>query len=174
MSPENGLRHFCVRIVTSAYFDPFILVLIILSSILLAIDNPLDDPESDRNQALAIVDLIITILFFLEAALKIITYGFLMNGPFSYLRNGWNILDFMIVTLSVVSLSLGDSGKFGKLKALRTFRVLRPLRLISRNENLKLVIDSLLRSIPSIGNVMLICLFFFLIFGIICVNYFKG
>jgi len=60
------------------------------------------------------------------------------------------------------------------LKALRTIRVLRPLRLISRNQNLKLVIDSLIRSVPSIGNVMLVSMFFYVIISIICVNFFKG
>jgi hypothetical protein len=60
------------------------------------------------------------------------------------------------VLVSALSLATGGSGTFGKLKALRTLRVLRPLRLISRMENLRLVIDGLFRSIPSIGNVLLI------------------
>ena len=60
------------------------------------------------------------------------------------------------------------------LKALRTVRVLRPLRLISRNQNLKLVINSLIRSVPSIANVMLVSMFFYVLIGIIGVTYFKG
>jgi hypothetical protein len=153
--------------VTHRYFDPFILVLIVISSILLAIDNPLDDPESQKVNVLAILDVIITSFFIAECVLKIIAYGFIANGQSSYLRNGWNVLDFGIVVISVISLSTSNAGSYGKLKALRTLRVLRPLRLISRLENLKLVIDSLIRSIPSIGNVLLICLLFFLILGII-------
>lgn len=61
-----------------------------------------------------------------------------------------------------------------KLKILRILRVLRPLRLISRNEGLKLAINSLILSIPSMLNLILVCLIFFLLFGIFGVNYFKG
>jgi voltage-dependent calcium channel L type alpha-1D len=172
LAPTHAFRQICANIVTWTHFDNCVLVLIIISSVLLAIDDPLSDPDSEKNKALAIVDMVITILFLLECCLKIFTFGFVSNGKRSYLKNGWNVLDFIIVFISLISLIFG--GDLGKLKALRTFRVLRPLRVISRNDNLKLVIDSLIRSIPAIGNVMLICLFFFLIFGIICVNYFKG
>lgn len=97
------------------------------------------------------------------------------NGEGSYLRDGWNILDFFIVLVSLVSLGFGDDAEsLRNLKALRTLRVLRPLRLISRNESMKLAINSLLRAIPSIGNVLLVAFFFFILFGIVGVNYFKG
>jgi hypothetical protein len=122
----------------------------------LAIDNPLDDPESVKVKTLEILDIVITACFILECALKVVAYGFVVNGRSSYLKNGWNVLDFAIVVISVFSLSMSSAGAYRNLKALRTFRVLRPLRLISRLENLRLVIDSLIRSIPSIGNVLLI------------------
>ncbi|MFO0005279.1 MAG: ion transporter, partial [bacterium] len=54
------------------------------------------------------------------------------------------------------------------------FRILRVLRLISRNESLRVGVKALLYALPNIGNVTVIMLFFFLIFGIICVSYFKG
>lgn len=114
-------------------------------------------------------------IFVIEMLLKIVAKGFVINGKHSYLRGGWNILDFFIVTISLVSMGLGDTaGSLSKLKALRTLRVLRPLRLISRNESMKLAINSLIKSIPKIGNVMMIMIFFFLLFGIVGVNYFKG
>lgn len=116
-----------------------------------------------------------TVLFTLECATKIIVCGFMYNGEGSYLRDGWNILDFFIVLVSLVSLGFGDDAEsLRNLKALRTLRVLRPLRLISRNESMKLAINSLLRAIPSIGNVLLVAFFFFILFGIVGVNYFKG
>jgi hypothetical protein len=78
-------------------------------------------------------------------------------GKNSYLRDGWNVLDFLIVCVSITSLALGDAaGGLNKLKALRTLRVLRPLRVIRRLENMKLAINSMIRSIPSIFNVLLI------------------
>ena len=104
--------------------------------------------------------------------LKIVSLGFIINGENSYLRSGWNILDFAIVIVSVVS--LGGTSGLSALKALRTLRVLRHLRLISRAGNLKIAINALIRSVPSVVDVLLICCFFLVLFGIICVNYFKG
>jgi hypothetical protein len=60
------------------------------------------------------------------------------------------------------------------IKALRMLRVLRPLRMISRNEGLKIAVQSLINAIPGIVNVLVISLLFFLLFGIFGVNYFKG
>jgi len=53
-------------------------------------------------------------------------------------------------------------------------RVLRPLRIISRNKLLKIAIQALYKALPSIFNVIVVSLFFFIIFGIIGINYFKG
>jgi hypothetical protein len=92
--PKHFVRKFCVDVVTHRYFDPIILALIVASSILLAIDNPLDDPESEKVKTLAILDIIITACFIVECVLKIIAYGFLCNRQSSYLRSGWNVLDF--------------------------------------------------------------------------------
>jgi hypothetical protein len=150
-----------------------IIFIIVISSVILAIDNPLNDPEGDLSVALSYIDLTITIIFALEFLIKVVVFGFVANGPMSYLRNGWNILDFFIVAISLISLGM-SSNKLAKLKALRTFRVLKPLRVLGKNENLKLAINSLLRSLPNIGNVLIICVFFWLLLGIICVNYLKG
>ena len=61
-----------------------------------------------------------------------------------------------------------------KVKIFRILRILRPLRLIGRNEDLKLAINSLLKSIPSMLNLLVVCLIFYLLFSIFGVNYFKG
>ena len=145
------------KIIYWPYFDNVILVLIIISSILLALDNPLNDPNGEMSKALQILDIVMTVLFTMECGIKIIVMGFIANGRRSYLRDGWNRLDFFIVLVSLASLGLGDSVEsLNNIKALRTLRVLRPLRLISRNKSMKLAINSLLRSTPSIGNVLLI------------------
>ena len=136
------------RIVKWKNFDSVILVLIVISSILLAIDNPLNNPEGELSKTLAWLDMVMTILFTIEMVLKVATFGFVANGPGSYLRSGWNVLDFFIVVISLVSLVMGGSSSLNTVKALRTLRVLRPLRMISRNENLKLAVNSLVRGIP--------------------------
>ena len=83
--------------------------------------------------------------------------------------------DFTIVALSLASFDTGNTTKnFEKVKVFRIMRVLRPLRLIARNEGLKLAINSLIFSIPFMLNLLLVCFIFFLMFGIFGVNFFKG
>lgn len=75
--------------------------LIIISTIVFTLDNPLNDPYSKYSLALNYIDWVITVLFILEIIMKCYTYGILFNGPTSYLRNGFNIIDFLIVLISV-------------------------------------------------------------------------
>jgi len=175
-SSDSEVRNYIADFVRQPAFDNSILVLIMISSVLLVLDNPLNDPNSDLAEALGIIEIIVTCIFATECLLKIISYGFLFNGKESYLQDGWNILDFFIVVVSIISLFMsGDGGDDLKtLKVLRILRVLRPLRVISRNEGLKLAVNSLIRAIPQIANVLIICLLFFLLFGIFGVNFFKG
>ena len=114
-----------------------------------------------------------TSIFCLEAAMKIIAFGFILGHKHTYLRNCWNVMDFIIVIFSIVSLSVGNSSTKA-LKAFRLLRVLRPLRVISKNEGLRLGVQSLIMSVPDILNVLVISMLFFLVFGIFSVNYFKG
>ena len=89
-------------------------------------------------QILEKIDIAMTLVFSLEALLKIITLGFIINGHQSYLLNTWNILDFTIVVLSIVSLNITTDISF--VKVLRVARILRPLRLIKHAESLKIAI----------------------------------
>jgi hypothetical protein len=114
-----------------------------------------------------------TAIFFFEMVIKMVASGLLFNGKNSYLYNGWNILDFVIVTSAIVGLIPG-TGDISFLKALRMLRILRPLRLISRNRNLKLAIICLIKAIPSILNLMLIVLFFIFLLGILGTTLFSG
>jgi Ion transport protein len=107
------------------------------------------------------------VIFIVEACIKIVIYGFLFNGPHSYLRQTWNQLDFTIVFFSILAITpLSNDFK--------AFKVFRILRLISRNKGLKVAVKSLLLGLPNILNVTVIMLLFFLIFGVISVSQFKG
>jgi hypothetical protein len=83
-------------------------------------------------------------------------------------------MDFLIIVLSVISLAFEGNSQFKIVKIFRLIRVMRPLRLISRNKMLKIAIHALGMAIPSIFNVIIVSMLFFIIFGIIGVNYFKG
>lgn len=112
--------------------------------------------------------------FCIEALLKIIAAGFACNGRQSYIRNAWNILDFTIVISALTGIIAGDSIDISFIKALRILRILRPLRLIAKNEGLKVAITSLFNSIPSIINLQVIVLFFIFLFAILQTTLFSG
>ena len=73
-----------------------------------------------------------TSIFSLEILIKIIANGLIINGPKSFLRQIWNLLDFVIVGIAISSLSASDV-ELGIFKILRTGKLLRPLRVLSRN-----------------------------------------
>lgn len=106
--------------------------------------------------------------------IKVLANGFFI-GKESYLKSGWNIMDCFLVIISltdvIVSLTARSSPKiFGILRVFRLLRTLRPLRMISRAPGLKLVVQTLLSSLRPIGNIVLICCTFFIIFGILGVQ----
>lgn len=133
----------------------------------------MNDPASTLIHFLQYTDIILTIFFLSESVFKIITYGFLFNKEQSYLRDGWNVIDFLVVIVSIISLAI-TSKKLMIVKILRLLRVLRPLRVISCNKGLKIGIQALFMAIPSLFNVLIVSCLFYLIFGIIGVNYFKA
>ena len=89
------------------------------------------------------------------------------------MRNYWQIIDFTIVVFSIIELFPG-TGDLSFFKIIRMARLFRPLRIISKNENLKLSIKALFVSMPAIGSLMVIVLLIMFIFAIIAVNLLKG
>lgn len=108
--------------------------------------------------------------FALEALLKIISAGFLFNGKDSYLRVGWNQLDFTILIFSILALTPLPNS----LKLFKIFQVIRILKLIGQNQSLRIGMHALLLALPNMLNATIIMLFFFLKFGMLLVSYFKG
>ncbi|CEM21952.1 unnamed protein product [Vitrella brassicaformis CCMP3155] len=176
---DSAVRQMAKRVVSDKRFDSAILVCIVLSSVAMAWDNPLDDPDDPEQWFLFYFNIVMTFIFTVEFMLKTVANGFCFAKN-AYLRDAWNWLDFFIVA----DLANQESKLTGKdsqgdnslssLKSLRAFRALRPLRLISRNESLRLVVNTLLQSVPSLLNVLLVSVILYLIFAILGVNYFKG
>jgi hypothetical protein len=163
-------QYYICKVIKHPHFDNTVLSLIFISSVLLAIDNPLNDPDSLMFKIIKVVDLILTIAFILEMTLKIAGLGMR-----AYWGDGWNTLDGTIVIISIVNLSAGDGGgSLKSLKSLRALRALRPLRVISRAPGLKQVVNTMLAAIPNALNVILVVVLFYLIFGILATDWFKG
>ena len=178
LGPDNWFRWRCARIVHNTHFETVILVLIAASSVTLALDRPSLDPESRLARSIRIMDYIFTAAFTIEALLKIIAWGFACSSKNAYIRNGWNVLDLIVVSVGYVLIILEQTGAGGDniamLRVLRTLRALRPLRAASRYEGLKAVVNALFAVLPAMVNVALVCFLFYVLFGILAVNLFKG
>ncbi|XP_054357947.1 voltage-dependent N-type calcium channel subunit alpha-1B isoform X6 [Pongo pygmaeus] len=174
LSPTNLLRRFCHYIVTMRYFEMVILVVIALSSIALAAEDPVRT-DSPRNNALKYLDYIFTGVFTFEMVIKMIDLGLLLH-PGAYFRDLWNILDFIVVSGALVAFAFsGSKGKdINTIKSLRVLRVLRPLKTIKRLPKLKAVFDCVVNSLKNVLNILIVYMLFMFIFAVIAVQLFKG
>uniref|UniRef100_A0A2K5ZXA0 Voltage-dependent N-type calcium channel subunit alpha n=1 Tax=Mandrillus leucophaeus TaxID=9568 RepID=A0A2K5ZXA0_MANLE len=174
LSPTNLLRRFCHYIVTMRYFEMVILVVIALSSIALAAEDPVHT-DSPRNNALKYLDYIFTGVFTFEMVIKMIDLGLLLH-PGAYFRDLWNILDFIVVSGALVAFAFsGSKGKdINTIKSLRVLRVLRPLKTIKRLPKLKAVFDCVVNSLKNVLNILIVYMLFMFIFAVIAVQLFKG
>uniref|UniRef100_A0A8C3TVM2 Sodium channel protein n=1 Tax=Catharus ustulatus TaxID=91951 RepID=A0A8C3TVM2_CATUS len=165
------LRKTCYRIVEHNWFETFIIFMILLSSGALAFEDIYLEDRKNIKTMLEYADRVFTYIFVLEMLLKWVAYGFK-----KYFTNAWCWLDFLIVDVSLISLVASTLGysEMGPIKSLRTLRALRPLRALSRFEGMRVVVNALVGAIPSIMNVLLVCLIFWLIFSIMGVNLFAG
>nr|XP_036218959.1 muscle calcium channel subunit alpha-1 isoform X1 [Bactrocera oleae]XP_036218960.1 muscle calcium channel subunit alpha-1 isoform X1 [Bactrocera oleae]XP_036218961.1 muscle calcium channel subunit alpha-1 isoform X1 [Bactrocera oleae]XP_036218962.1 muscle calcium channel subunit alpha-1 isoform X1 [Bactrocera oleae]XP_036218963.1 muscle calcium channel subunit alpha-1 isoform X1 [Bactrocera oleae] len=172
---KNPLRALCISIVEWKPFEYLILLTIFANCVALAVYTPYPYSDSNvTNQALEKIEYIFLVIFTAECVMKIIAYGFLLHSG-SYLRNGWNILDFFIVVIGMISTVLSNLMKEGfDVKALRAFRVLRPLRLVSGVPSLQVVLNSILRAMIPLLHIALLVLFVIIIYAIIGLELFSG
>ncbi|XP_078597255.1 voltage-dependent L-type calcium channel subunit alpha-1D-like isoform X29 [Branchiostoma floridae x Branchiostoma japonicum] len=172
---KNPIRRACMYIVEWKPFEYFILLAIFANCVALAVYVPYPVKDSNEaNQQLETVEYLFLVIFTLEAVFKIIAYGLIAHNG-AYLRNFWNILDFTIVIIGIVSIVL-ETYKFEgfDVKALRAFRVLRPLRLVSGVPSLQVVLNSILKALVPLLHIALLCLFVIIIYAIIGLELFSG
>ncbi|NXM91123.1 CAC1H protein, partial [Oenanthe oenanthe] len=177
-SPQNRFRMMCQKVIAHKMFDHVVLVFIFLNCITIALERPDIDPLSTERIFLSVSNYIFTAIFVAEMMVKVVALGF-FSGENAYLQSSWNILDGVLVFVSIIDIivsmaSAGGAKILGVLRVLRLLRTLRPLRVISRAPGLKLVVETLISSLRPIGNIVLICCAFFIIFGILGVQLFKG
>uniref|UniRef100_A0A8C2MWV7 Voltage-dependent T-type calcium channel subunit alpha n=1 Tax=Cricetulus griseus TaxID=10029 RepID=A0A8C2MWV7_CRIGR len=177
-SPENKFRILCQTIIAHKLFDYVVLAFIFLNCITIALERPQIEAGSTERIFLTVSNYIFTAIFVGEMTLKVVSLG-LYFGEQAYLRSSWNVLDGFLVFVSIIDIvvsvaSAGGAKILGVLRVLRLLRTLRPLRVISRAPGLKLVVETLISSLKPIGNIVLICCAFFIIFGILGVQLFKG
>uniref|UniRef100_A0AAR2J7C9 Voltage-dependent L-type calcium channel subunit alpha n=1 Tax=Pygocentrus nattereri TaxID=42514 RepID=A0AAR2J7C9_PYGNA len=184
---NNPIRRAALSIVEWKPFDIFILLAIFANCVALGVSKPFPEDDSNAtNHDLEQVEYVFLIIFTIETFLKILAYGLVMH-PSSYIRNGWNLLDFVIVIVGLFSVVLetvthkpGEAhhmpGKPGGLdvKALRAFRVLRPLRLVSGVPSKCIVLNSIMKAMVPLLHISLLVLFVIIIYAIIGLELFLG
>ncbi|XP_024936090.1 sodium channel protein para isoform X10 [Cephus cinctus] len=166
-----NLRLKTFQLIENKYFETAVITMILLSSLALALEDVHLQQRPILQDILYYMDRIFTVIFFLEMLIKWLALGFK-----KYFTNAWCWLDFIIVMVSLINFvaSLCGAGGIQAFKTMRTLRALRPLRAMSRMQGMRVVVNALVQAIPSIFNVLLVCLIFWLIFAIMGVQLFAG
>jgi len=161
--PSHPLKAFAASIVEARWFEPFMIGLILFNAVLIGLET---SPEFmvDYGHWLHVGNDIILGVFIVEATLKMIAVAPRLR---LYFGNGWNLFDFSIVVLSLIP----ATGEFALVA--RLIRVLRVLRLVSAVPQLRLVVATLVRSIPSMGHVILLMSLVFYIYAVTGFHFFA-
>uniref|UniRef100_A0A914GZG4 Voltage-dependent calcium channel type A subunit alpha-1 n=1 Tax=Globodera rostochiensis TaxID=31243 RepID=A0A914GZG4_GLORO len=175
-SEDNVIRKNARAIIEWGPFEFFILVTIILNCVVLAMEQHL--PRNDKkplSEKLEKTEPLFMAIFCIECILKIIAFGFILHKG-SYLRSGWNIMDFIVVVTGVISMMpFSRTGQEGvDLRTLRAVRVLRPLKLVSGIPSLQVVLKSILCAMAPLLQIGLLVLFAIVIFAIIGLEFYSG
>ena len=151
-------RLICKYFVDNMIFDNLSLLLITVNSLLILVSDPtIQDNIGNRT------DNYFLIFYGLEAVLKIITYTF-YSAEDAYIKDYWNILDFVVVIIGFISFiieKIMGGSKISGLSALKAFRILRPLKTFKRFKGLRKLVIALIASVSQLGQTVIILFFFF-------------
>ena len=181
---SHPIRQMAERIVLNPWFERTVMIAIIISSVLLAMEGPHGslrglqrtaadkDATNDVEDLLSIVDTCFYSVFLFEFFSKLIAYGFWTTEN-AYIKDPWNKLDFVVVVFSTVNYLPGQSkSSLGRI--FRLCRCLRPLRMINKFPSLQVIVGAIVDSLGTNTAVLGLSFMLFLIFGILGVNIFGG
>lgn len=175
-SDRHGpVRRCAFACVESTYFENLTTLIIVASSVILALDSPQAELNPRNRHMLGIAEIVFCVLFASEAAVKIYAYGFVRLGAAQqtgrpYLREKWNIVDFAVSALGIIDLCLTNVS----LRWIRILRILRPLRLINRFVELRIVVQAMWSSFVNVSNIIIVAALYFIMFAVIGVGLFMG
>ncbi|XP_025830163.1 voltage-dependent calcium channel type A subunit alpha-1-like isoform X2 [Agrilus planipennis] len=173
LSEENIIRRYTRFIIEWPPFEYAVLLTIIANCVVLALEEHL--PSQDKTMLALKLEKTETYflgIFCVEASLKILALGFVLHRG-SYLRNIWNIMDFFVVLTGSMTI-FAEANVDVDLRMLRSFRVLRPLKLVSRIPSLQVVLKSIIKAMAPLLQIGLLVLFAIVIFAIIGLEFYSG
>jgi voltage-gated sodium channel len=159
----HPVKAYARRIIEARAFEPFMIGLILFNALLIGLETSPAMIES-YGPWLHLGNDIILAVFIAEAVLKMTAVAPRFG---LYFGNGWNLFDFSIVVLSLIP----ATGEFALVA--RLVRILRVLRLISAVPQLRLIVATLVRSIPSMGHVIMLMSVMFYIYAVTGVHFFS-
>jgi voltage-gated sodium channel len=148
------------RIAENPTFNKFILWVIVAAGVLVGIQT-YHESVKPYNHILETLDMIILFIFTGEVLIKILAEA---DNPMRFFKDPWNIFDFLIVAVCWMA-HIVPGMNAGFVAVIRLARVLRVLRLVHALPQLKMLVDAMLKSIPSMGYVGILLLLLFYIYG---------
>ncbi|NWH49496.1 SCN4A protein, partial [Fregata magnificens] len=142
-------------------FSMFIMITILTNCVFMTLSNP---PTWSKN-----VEYTFTGIYTFESLIKILSRGFCIDN-FTFLRDPWNWLDFMVISMAYIT----EFVDLGNISALRTFRVLRALKTITVIPGLKTIVGALIQSVKKLSDVMILTVFCLSVFALIGLQLFMG
>ncbi len=157
---ELGIRARLEAFVTSMPFERFIIAVILVNGVCLGLETVPWAMERFGGLLVALDNAALAI-FVVELTLKLIAMG-----P-RFFSRAWNIFDLVIVLVSLAPASQG-------LSVLRSFRILRVLRLMSMLPSMRVVVQALLEAIPGMGSVVALLSLVFYVFAVMATKLFGS
>ncbi|XP_051803151.1 voltage-dependent R-type calcium channel subunit alpha-1E isoform X3 [Acanthochromis polyacanthus] len=171
---DNVVRKYAKKITEWPPFEYMILATIIANCIVLALEQHLPgEDKTPMSKRLEKTEPYFIGMFCFEAGIKIIALGFVFHKG-SYLRNGWNVMDFIVVLSGILAAAGAHMNISVDLRTLRAVRVLRPLKLVSGIPSLQIVLKSIMKAMVPLLQIGLLLFFAILMFAIIGLEFYSG
>ncbi|XP_041373843.1 sodium channel protein 1 brain-like [Gigantopelta aegis] len=165
--PWKLFRKMAIYIATNQFFDYFIILTILTNCVFLAMPNMMFTEMSEY---------VFLAIYTLEMCVKVTARGFFLDH-YTYLRDPWNWLDFIVIVSAFLTLTIQLADKnldIGNLQGLRTFRVLRALRTVSIIPGLKTIVGALLRAFKMLVDVIMLTMFCLMVFALFALQVYMG
>ncbi|RWS16117.1 skeletal muscle sodium channel alpha subunit-like protein, partial [Dinothrombium tinctorium] len=159
--PFHPIRRVAIYMLVHPWFSFLVIVTILVNCILMT---------WPPNEAIEDTEIIFTTVYTFESCLKITARGFIVS-PFTYLRDPWNWLDFVVITLAYLTMFI---PKLGNLSALRTFRVLRALKTVAIIPGMKTIVGAVIESVKNLKDVIILTCFSLSIFALLGLQIYSG
>ena len=168
--PEHPFRRACIMTVHNKWFDRLIAVTVFVCFLFLAFASARESRTMATEKNIFYwAELSFSTLFTIEFLLKIVAMGFINAGPRSYLRSGYNIIDFCVLWVGWMSLSPQI-----RWTAIRSLRLLRIIKIVNAIKGIRIQVTAIISSIPSLRSVFMFSMYIIVLFAVFFTRFAMG